>query len=88
MMRTAWCLPVLLVLAGLGCLQLPHARDKKPAAEAAPPAVKPRRPAPVLPDQVNEDNARAKADALDEEIARDEEGDTPAPAGPDRHGHK
>lgn len=52
----------------LGCLGLP-----KQAPKAAAPAVtaqKPKSPAPVLPEQVNDKNARQKLEALRDELDR------------------
>lgn len=68
----------LLLLAGLllaGCkLDAPLLRREPPKPPPKPAAVAPAKaPAPVKPDQVTEANAHAKADALDEELARDEQ---------------
>jgi hypothetical protein len=80
-MKTAWRILPLLLLAGAGCLEIPVPwRDAKPAdPRPSPiPVQAPRPPDPVTADQVTEANAHAKAKALDEEIARDEQGDVPA----------
>ena len=78
-MKTTGCLFLSLVLASAGCIELPKPRpEPKPAPPPAP--VRAERPAPpVIPGQVTEANANAKADALDDEIARDEEVEAPAP---------
>jgi hypothetical protein len=70
----AWLLP-LLMLAGSGCLELPRlGRDRKPAQGSGAAATKAtRRPTPVTPEQVTEANAHAKADALEQEMAREEQ---------------
>jgi hypothetical protein len=65
----------LFALASPGCMELPKVRrEPKPAPQANLVPAKPKRiQAPVTSSQVTEDNAQAKADALDAELARDEE---------------
>jgi hypothetical protein len=69
-MKRAWCL---ILLLGAGCVNLPLLTgDAKPAKPAA--AVKPARPIPpVTPEQVTEENAREKAQALSAELDREEQ---------------
>jgi hypothetical protein len=77
-MKSAARLLLVFVMASCGCVELPVPwRDNQPVPALPPAPVKPERPArPVTPAQVSEANAHAKADALDEEIARDEEAET------------
>jgi hypothetical protein len=74
-MKATAAVVLALVLAGSGCVELPLYKHEAGAPPPPPPApVKPDRPQPpVTGSQVNEANAHAKADALDDEIARDEE---------------
>ncbi len=71
-----------LVLASLGCVDLPLRRHEPEPPPPPPPApVRPERaPPPVTGNQLTEANAHAKADALDDEIARDEEAAVPEAA--------
>jgi hypothetical protein len=80
-MKTAGCFLLALVLASSGCVEF-HGFRREPEPPPPPPApVKVERPAtPVIPAQVTEGNAHAKADALDDEIARDEQPETEASA--------
>jgi hypothetical protein len=74
-MKAAWYLLFLVAPLASGCLELPRlgVKDAKPAPapKAAEKSTRPQ--APVSADEVTERNAQAKADALDEEIARDEQ---------------
>ena len=64
-MKNAWCWVLLSLGAGAGCLATPkNAETNVPPAAAA---VKPRPPA-VTADQINEKNAREKAQAFNEEL--------------------
>jgi hypothetical protein len=85
-MKQSGCFLLAFVLACSGCVELPtHRHKQEPPPPPPPPApVKPERPpAPVTPGQVTESNAHAKAEALDDEIARDEQAEIPA-AGSDQ----
>ncbi len=89
-MKATAAVVLALVLAGSGCVDLPVRRHKPEAPLPPPPApVKPDRPPPpVTGSQVTEANAHAKAEALDDEIARDEEAEVPEavpePKGPEK----
>jgi hypothetical protein len=75
-MRTTWSFLLLLIPLASGCLDVPKflGKDAKPAVEPKPVASKSvRKAAPVTADQITEGNAQARADALDEEIAQDEQ---------------
>jgi hypothetical protein len=82
MKRTAWLLLVL-AGAGAGCLNLPPGqgdpRPQPPARQEPPPG-----PPVVTPDQVNETNARQKAQSFEAELEYDqhqlEQPAAPAPA--------
>jgi hypothetical protein len=81
MMKTTACLLLALVVTSSGCIELPRSRHEAEPPPPAPPPFKSQRPAsPVTSATVTEANANAKADALDDEIARDEEADTVAPS--------
>jgi hypothetical protein len=75
-MRTVGCLLLPLVLAVAGCLELPTKWHDGPAQPEPPtpiPAAQP--PKLVVPNQVTEANARAIAEALDQEISGDQTSD-------------
>jgi hypothetical protein len=66
------------VMAACGCWpHLPYSIVQEPAQPAAPPATtvapRPLRP-PVIPEQVTPDNARAMAQALLDEVDREQAG--------------
>ena len=76
MRPTLWLL-LLTVWAG-GCVTLPASwgTKKTPPPAPAPQAARPAKP--VAPDQIDEGNAREKADALRNELDRETPGKTPA----------
>ena len=78
-MRTTWSWLLLPVLTATGCVSLPGTWG--PGAPRQPSAVAKAKPAPapVTADQINESNAREKAQALSEELDRDTLPDTTAP---------
>jgi hypothetical protein len=67
--RSHWIV-LALVLAGPGCLSLPHLKKDESPPVAAAPAPPPAPPA-VSPEQVNDKNARDQAQALRAEINHD-----------------
>ena len=72
-MRIAWCLLLLALGAGAGCVDLPVLLEK-PKSVGQPP-----QPAgPVSADQVTEANASEKAEALRRELDRETAKDGPA----------
>jgi hypothetical protein len=79
-MRKGLCALWLAACAGTGCFSLPHFWDgNKPPAKPAPQAPAPA-PAPeVMPEQVNDSNARQMADKLQQEV--DQDGQMPAAEG-------
>lgn len=70
MRKAYWCVLVLICTAG-GCFSLPPSwpANKPPPALTEQP--RPAKPVPVTSDQVNEMNAREKADDLQREINLD-----------------
>jgi hypothetical protein len=69
MRRVLWMSLVLGTLAAAGCWELrPYGESNKPPAQNRGSAL-PLRPAPIVtPEQVNQENAHQKAEALREEI--------------------
>jgi hypothetical protein len=65
-MKKTGCWVLLALAAGAGCLPIPKNSDaNQPPAETS---VKPRPPAPVTADQVNEANAHKMIQALTDEM--------------------
>jgi len=79
-MRTTWNWLLLPVLAATGCVSLPGTWGPGVRAPAAAKAKDLPPPGPVTADQVNETNAREKAQALSDELDRDTVPDDAAPA--------
>ena len=84
-MRALCASLVLAVLAAAGCWELrPHGESNKQQAQSMGSAL-PLRPAPIVtPEQVNQENAHQKAEALREEIEQAQHHLPPAsiPEGP------
>jgi hypothetical protein len=85
MRRVLWTSLVLGTLAAAGCWELrPHGESNKSSAQNMGSAL-PLRPAPIVaPEQVNQENAHQKAEALREEIEQAQRDLPPAivPEGP------
>jgi hypothetical protein len=69
-MRKAYCVFLLLIGTGGGCFSLPPTWPAN-KAPVGPPVAQAVKAGPVTPDQVNEQNARAQANALSREIDLD-----------------
>jgi hypothetical protein len=80
---TKQILVLLLLGMGAGCVELPFLQQQAPTPPPAPAVRKPVLPAaPVTPEEVTDDNAREKADALQRELDRDMQAEPAAPVKP------
>ena len=73
---------LLAVWAGAGCLEFSFIGPKNEKLPSSPPPAVKTPPAPVIADQVNEKNARQKAEALKQELDREEFEEMPSPGNP------